>query len=572
MSQTPVGNSLQIVFVIQAGELALKALLLGFSLRCQLGPHVRLVAACPQHADWGDLQPDTLALLQQLGIELQPFTPTFAPDYPIGNKIDAMGLLEENRPALFLDSDILCLRRFNVEQVLPAATQGKGLTLAAKPADLQTWGSESQWRVLYQGLQLADTTRRVRCTVDGKLSRPYYNAGVLATFQPQLLSQLWRQTCQRIGQLDPLPEPIYPWLDQIGMAVCAQHDVHKRISLDEQWNFPAHLRALPDKDGPVLCHYHSPEVILREPQLLALVRKAASRYPHIKQLLNNQPQWQPLLRPRLPQLRPKNLQGRDFLITGIPRSGTSLLCKLLSQQPNWLVLNEPAQVIPELASRPDASGVALMHREYRQRILLGEQIENKIRDGEMIEDTAENDERMLYYPNVRGRFFHMGSKNTLAYLASLDALQRLGWPIVAMIRNPLDSLTSWSNTFDHLRQAQPEDLPLTQADHYGWAGWQRAALAEIAEQPEAVVRRVLLWRMLARTLLAQPQVLLWRYEDLVTHPREHIARIRKQLGARGAGPKLEYLSARKHDHAENPHLELLGDLCQPELHQLGYLL
>lgn len=229
-------------------------------------------------------------------------------------------------------------------------------------------------------------------------------------------------------------------------------------------------------------------------------------------------------------------------------------------------------MIPELASRPDASGVALMHREYRQRILLGEQIENKIRDGEMIEDTAENDERMLYYPNVRGRFFHMGSKNTLAYLASLDALQRLGWPIVAMIRNPLDSLTSWSNTFDHLRQAQPEDLPLTQADHYGWAGWQRAALAEIAEQPEAVVRRVLLWRMLARTLLAQPQVLLWRYEDLVTHPREHIARIRKQLGARGAGPKLEYLSARKHDHAENPHLELLGDLCQPELHQLGYLL
>lgn len=571
MSKASLGNSLQIVFVIQAGELTLKALLLGFSLRRLLGAHVRLIAACPQYSDWGDLPSATLKLLRQLDIELRPFTPTFAPEYPIGNKIDAMGLLDDSGPAVFMDSDILCLRSFTAEQLLPAAADAP-LALAAKPADLSTWGSEQQWQLLREGLKLGDTRLRVRCTVDGQLNRPYYNAGVLATNQPQQLSQLWRKICQDIAQLQPLPEPIYPWLDQIGMAVCAQYHVQRRISLDEHWNFPAHLRALPSKDGPALCHYHSPGVILREPQLLALVRKAASKYAHIAQLMRSFAQWQPLLRARLPQLRNKNLKGCDFLITGIPRSGTSLLCKLLSQQPNWLVLNEPAQVIPQLSSRPDASGIALLHRQYRQRILLGEQIDNKIRDGQMVEDTAENDERTLYHPEVRGRFFRMGSKNTLAYLASLDALQQQGWPIVAMIRNPLDSLASWSTTFDHLRQAQPELLPLTHANHYGWAGWQRAALAEMAGQADPTVRRVLLWRMLARTLLSQPQVLLWRYEDLVANPREHIARLRKQLGARGSGPKLEYLSARKHDHADNPHLELLGDLCQPELHQLGYLL
>lgn len=572
MSKTYVDDaSLQIIFVIQAGELELKALLLGFSLRRRLGPQVRLVAACPQHANWGELQDDTLKLLRQLDIELLPFTPTFAPDYPIGNKIDAMGLLDDNRPALFLDSDILCLRGFEAGHILPADSS-QNLTLAAKPADLRTWGSEQQWQVLREGLQLDDVPWRVRCTVDGQLNRPYYNAGALATWHPQLLSHVWREVCQSIQKLEPLPAPIYPWLDQIGMAVCAQYHVQRRISLDEHWNFPAHLRALPDKNGPALCHYHSPEVILREPQLLALVRKAAVRYPHIARLMRSFIRWQPLLRARVPQLRQKNLKGCDFLITGIPRSGTSLLCKLLSQQPNWVVLNEPAQVIPQLASRPDASGIALLHRQYRQRLLLGEQIDNKIRDGQMIEDTAELDQRTLYHPGVSGRFFRMGSKNTLAYLASLGALQELGWPIVAMIRNPLDSLSSWSNTFNHLQQAQPGLLPLTRLEHYGWAGWQRAALTEIAGQSSPELRRVLLWRMLARTLLDQPRVLLWRYEDLIARPRDHIVRLRSELGARGRGPKLEYLSARTHDHANNPHRDLLGDLCQPELRQLGYLL
>lgn len=39
--------------------------------------------------------------------------------------------------------------------------------------------------------------------------------------------------------------------------------------------------------------------------------------------------------------------GQDLVITGIPRSGTSHLCRLLSQQPDTVVLNEPPPGIPK---------------------------------------------------------------------------------------------------------------------------------------------------------------------------------------------------------------------------------
>lgn len=560
---------MQIVFVIQAGELELKALLLGWSLRNKLGSHVRLVAACPQYENWGDLPGSTLALLAKLRIELQFFTPSFAPEYPIGNKIDALALLDDGCPALFLDSDMLCLESFSSDAIFSVGSEQQ-FTVAAKPADVLTWGSDQQWDLLRKGLGLPETVLRVRCTVDGKLSSPYYNAGFIATNHAQQLAQLWRDTCHKIRALPYPPEPLFPWLDQIGLAVCAQYYIARRITLSEQWNFPAHLRVLPARNGPSICHYHSPEVILREPGLLAVVRKAAASHTRIRQLLSACPKWQPLLRARLPQLRKKNLQQCDFLITGIPRSGTSLLCKLLSQQKNWLILNEPKEVVPYLQSRQDASAVALMHREYRLRVLLGDPIENKVRDGELVDDTAQGDQRLLYHPDVRGRFFRMGSKNTLAYLAALSHLQEIGWPVVAMVRHPLDSLASWENTFSHLRDALPQQLPLARGDFYGWAGWQCAALNEIEVEQEASLRRVLLWRMLARTIIGQSGVHVWRYEDLLIKPREHICVLRSELGVGGSGSYLAQLNRRQRNHQHSVHRDLLGDLCQPELNQLGY--
>ena len=570
MNQAVAVSTTQLVFVIQRGELALKALLLAYSLRRHLGLAPRLVAACPEYADWGALDTAVLTTLQQLNVELLHFIPEFAPDYPIGNKVSALGLLNNDQPAIFLDSDMLCLAPWLASELLPA-TASEQLSLAAKPADLHTWGSPAQWVQLQQALELAPTSQRVHCTVDGQLTQPYFNAGLVATYHPKLLSTHWLERCQSIRALEHPPEPIYPWLDQIALAVCSVTHVQQRYVLDERWNFPAHLRALP-RSGINLCHYHRPGVILREPALLALVREAATKHPAIAQLLVEHVNWQPILQAKCPKFRAKHLDQRDFIITGIPRSGTSLVSRLLDQQKNWLVVNEPKEIIPVLLARKDASGIGALHRDLREQILLGQPIENKVRNGEMISDTALGDTRELYYPDVSGRYFRMGSKNTLAYLASLDSLQELGWPIVGVVRHPLDALASWQTTFSHLQEADPQQLPVVNSSFYGWSGWQRTALDEIAAQPDALLRRVLLWRLLAQTLLAQRSIHLWHYEQLVVQPQAHIQRLRRSLGDYGRVQPLEYLSRRQRMPSNNPHRDCLGDLCAAELRALGYSL
>lgn len=563
-------STVQLVFVIQRGELALKALLLAYSLRRHLGNEPRLVAACPDYADWGDLDTEVLHTLQKLNVELLQFTPEFAPDYPIGNKVSALALLNEQQPAVFLDSDMLCLAPWSAHELLPVSA-AEQLSLAAKPADMQTWGSAEQWIQLQQVLELAPVTPRVHCTVDGQLTQPYFNAGMVATYHPKQLSMHWLERCQNIRALADPPEPIYPWLDQIALAVCSVTHVQQRYVLDERWNFPAHLRALP-RSGVNLCHYHRPGVVLREPALLALVREAASKHSAIAHMLVEHANWQPILQAKYPQFRAKHLDKRDFIITGIPRSGTSLVSRLLDQQKNWLVLNEPQETIPALLARKDASGIGALHRDVREQILLGQPIENKVHNGAVISDTALGDTRQLYHPEVSGRYFRMGSKNTLAYLACLDSLQKLDWPIIAMVRHPLDTLASWQRTFSHLEQADPSQLPVVNSSFYGWTGWQRAALDEISTQPEALLRRVLLWRLLAQTLLAQRSIHLWHYEQLVQQPHAHIQRLRRSLGDYGRVQPLESLVRSPRMPSHNPHRDLLGDLCAAELRALGYSL
>src|SRR5690606_11905070 len=140
-------GSLQVVFVIQSGKLELKALLLASSLRQELGEAVRLVAACPQHADWGELDAATRAVLRELNVELIAFEPTFAPGYVIGNKVDALAWMADDRLSVFVVSDMLCLGAFASDELRGQGAK-KQLTLAGKPADLRTWGSEAQWKCL----------------------------------------------------------------------------------------------------------------------------------------------------------------------------------------------------------------------------------------------------------------------------------------------------------------------------------------------------------------------------------------------------------------------------------------
>jgi len=554
---------LNIVFVCQKGELELKALLLAWSLRKTHGMAVNLIAACPDYKDWSDLSALTLSALKELSVEIKKFTPVFGSDYPIGNKISALGLLPENAVGCFLDSDMLSLSHWSLEEALKNNESG------AKPADLGTWGNQSSWQKVYTALDVALPERRVRLTVSNQLSLPYFNAGFIATKIPQKLSLEWNKSALLLNDTALNLENKYPWLDQISLPIAMQK-VGSWSPLPEFFNYPAHLRSLGEQQVGV-CHYHTPSVILREPRLRMLFQQALAKCPYLSQLVQQFDNWKVLLACRLPCVMYKEPQ-RNFIITGIPRSGTSYLTSLLDSQNNWLVINEPGEIFSQLQSRTDASGIALYYAECRERVLSGQLIANKVKNGKVIEDTAILDRQEWYLPPIERSDFWLGSKNTLAYLASLENLVKLDWPIIAMIRNPLDTLASWRNTFSHLAEAKVSSFPVAHPNFIAWSTQQREALLEIDSQPESALRRVLLWRLLARTLLdQQDKILLWRYEDLIENPIDLLRGLNKRLSFQDSIkiPQAK-IKKRDQDHDATEHAMLL-DLCFEEMKYLKYI-
>lgn len=99
--------------------------------------------------------------------------------------------------------------------------------------------------------------------------------------------------------------------------------------------------------------------------------------------------------------------------------------------------------------------------------------------------------------------------------------------LIATIRHPYDTLNSWANTFEHLRQAAVERQPFGCPDDLALTGWQRKALLAIADTDHLAVRRALWWRYLALQLEdAGDYVQLLRCEDFVEAPQTTLAALR----------------------------------------------
>ncbi|MEN1544072.1 sulfotransferase, partial [Pseudomonas aeruginosa] len=82
-----------------------------------------------------------------------------------------------------------------------------------------------------------------------------------------------------------------------------------------------------------------------------------------------------------------------------------------------VVLNEPPQVFEALKLSPLPWGLPRYYAELRRDILAGRPVPNKHVNGRLVDDTARgNDQSSDYFAEVRGASFHLGTKNTLAYI------------------------------------------------------------------------------------------------------------------------------------------------------------
>ncbi len=565
--------SASFIFVCQQGELEIKALLLAASLVQNLRGDYELIAAVPHAIE--KLDPETLALLTRLRVRLEPIQNPLAADYPIGNKLACLDIETQGKWRVFLDSDMLCLTPINVLDFF------KKNALYAKPADAFTLGKAIDWQAVYQKFSLVLPSRRFQASVTGETMLPYFNAGFIAVPPAWDFAKTWINTAQAIDA-DTNISNKRPWLDQMALPIALAVGKHDYHCIDERFNYPAHLKPL--NQAVFFCHYHYPHVISREPRLQHTLDRLLAKYPSLKKRIENFDTWQTVLDAYRPQnslafFRRKRSEPvlREMVITGIPRSGTSYLCQLLHKIKDAVAINEPLEIFEPLAQMDTPWALPLYYRELRRDILAGKAIENKIKDGQLIEDTAVVDQRQRYHPKVKDPNFLLATKNTLSYLNRLEAIKQVmpSAPIIACVRHPIDTIASWANSFPHLKEAKVEDFPIGHPQDPHLSPWQRQQIQAISKEPNLTIKRALLWDYLARLLLRQQEgVYLLRYEKLVNTPFRQLHEITDRLATPFALKPSEEITAStvrsKRDSLSDADHHAVIDICAESAAALGY--
>lgn len=590
-----------VVFICQKGELEVKASLLAASLRYYETQPLELVAAVPDPAIWGDLAPQTLDLLKELKVRVVEIDSPFGAEYPIGNKLAALSVNTRATTTVFLDSDILCTQGFDSKELL---TEG----VSAKPADLKTFDDLDSWHCAYQQFSIDVPTVKVKSTVTAELMLPYFNAGVVAVKNAEAFSRCWLEVAQAIDSNAGVKNK-RPWLDQIALPIAAKLSGRPLFALSERFNYPAHLKPLSEAEQVLLCHYHSPSVIEKEPKLLLLLASLLNRFDGLRVVLEKTPDWSPLLQRVTALTIPKKSKPRlfatlfagllarvfaqspawltqtatvaaapDVLLTGMPRSGTSLLCSLLSKANNTVVINEPQEVFEALSGKESGLGLRLFYRDLRARIYAGESIENKVSaDGALIQDTRLDDSRRHYAPSVDALDFTLVTKNPLAYLLRLRSLcdQCPEVPKIVTIRHPYETIASWKGSFPHLSNVDLSAFPFSGLADPHLDVWQRQQLEVIEQESELSVKRALLWCFLADLMWRdRDRVTLIRYEDLLGAPQGVGSQLFKRLNIKGFKPSWveSVRKGRRLSVLSDDDFEAINLLCVKQAERYGYRL
>ena len=150
---------------------------------------------------------------------------------------------------------------------------------------------------------------------------------------------------------------------------------------------------------------------------------------------------------------------RNVLITGTPRSGTTLLCSLLNKLPDTVALHEPMNVW-EFPNCPNADAIADVIERFcsqTRKSLLEKGIAVSKHVGGLIPDNVAADQvnrsgtrlRHTEHGPVRiekplSNDFALAIKHPVAFTALLGTLSKR-FQCVAIVRNPLSMLASWNS-------------------------------------------------------------------------------------------------------------------------------
>lgn len=233
--------SLTVYFIVEPPKYQLMACHLAASLREQFGQDISLVGYCPaQKLD--TVMPEVKEVLRRMRVDLRGFETEgrFDPPYPHGNKILATLEPRDTDFSCFMDSDILCIRPNNVENILR-----QGHVTLSKAASMN-WAPQSIWDDIYGACDMDIPVERFKLMKQRKGAEriPYFSSGLFC-FPEQHRSpvgltfpQTWMQVAQTIDAQPDIPKK-RPYLDQMTLPLAI-----RKAGLD--WNI------LPDEQHFIL--------------------------------------------------------------------------------------------------------------------------------------------------------------------------------------------------------------------------------------------------------------------------------------------------------------------------------
>jgi hypothetical protein len=221
---------------------------------------------------------------------------------------------------------------------------------------------------------------------------------------------------------------------------------------------------------------------------------------------------------------------RNVLITGTPRSGTTLFCSLLNKLPNTVALHEPMNVW-EFPNCPNAAAIADVIAGFcsdTRKSLLEKGVAVSKHVGGLIPDNVAADQvnrsgtrlRHTEHGPVKidkrlANDFVLAIKHPVAFTALLDTLSTR-FECVAIVRNPLSMLASWNSLAwlnikeGHAPIGEKLDPKLRQ---------------ELAAEPDVFERQIHIteWFYTRFQQFLPPGALI-KYEDLIASRGRELAR------------------------------------------------
>jgi hypothetical protein len=219
------------------------------------------------------------------------------------------------------------------------------------------------------------------------------------------------------------------------------------------------------------------------------------------------------------------VRNRNVVLTGLPRGGTTLTCRLLNQLPDTVALHEPIAPGKFADARDESDVLEGVERFYRRmrRMIRRERVAVSKNVGGRITDNAYEQSRSrsglrtqtggkgaekgkVVIDKELKKEFRLIVKQPALFSALLPVLAQR-FPCYAVVRNPLSVLASWNSVDHRVREGHSRGAEL----------YDEVLRGELASTDDRVSRQLLLlswWYERFYTTLDKDHII--RYEELVS--------------------------------------------------------